>query len=149
MQHGDPAHSESAIAHILERTPEFPQMPKILIQGMQDKVVNPINQQQLLQQGLQLNRMETAMQVTALETPATAEGSRKPAHSYATSNYYGEKNTTGSGPYGKQPLLLRVTQIEQLDHAWSGGDASLPFNAKSGPDASKMLLDFFALHRRL
>ena len=45
-------------------------------------------------------------------------------------------------------IVLRVAQIEQLEHAWSGGDASLPFNAKAGPDASKLLLDFFARHQR-
>lgn len=152
MQHGDRAHSEDAIADLLRRKPAFPQMPKILIQGMRDKVVDPINQRQLLQQGLLLNRMDSAMQAPTRQTPATATGSRKPAHEYATSDYYGEKVGAERGGLDKladQTLLLRVAQIEQLDHAWSGGDASLPFNAKSGPDASKMMLDFFALHRRL
>jgi poly(hydroxyalkanoate) depolymerase family esterase len=157
MQHGDQASSEGAIADILERKPEFPQMPKILIQGMQDKVVDPVNQRQLLQQGLRLNRLESEIQAPAQQTPATAAGSRKPAHGYATSDYYGEKvdgekvgaEKRAAGKVAGQTLLLRVAQIEQLDHAWSGGDASLPFNEKNGPDASKMMLDFFALHRRL
>jgi poly(3-hydroxybutyrate) depolymerase len=152
MQHGDTAGSEDAIADILARQPGFPAMPQILIQGMEDRVVDPINQRQLLQQGLQLNRMASDAPASESVTPASASGSRKPANGYATSDYYGGqeakqglKQTTT--PVGE--LLLRVTRIEQLDHAWSGGDATLPFNAKAGPDASKMMLDFFALQQRL
>ncbi|UUZ47432.1 hypothetical protein LP420_29780 [Massilia sp. B-10] len=44
--------------------------------------------------------------------------------------------------------MLRVARIADLSHAWSGGDERLPYNAAPGPDASKMLLDFFARHRR-
>jgi poly(3-hydroxybutyrate) depolymerase len=44
--------------------------------------------------------------------------------------------------------MLRVAQIAELKHAWSGGDERLPYNAAGGPDASRMLLDFFARHRR-
>ncbi len=144
MQHGDPAGSAGAVAEILKRQPGFPAMPKILIQGMQDKVVDPINQRQLLEQGLQLNRMASDMPSSTQVTPASVAGSRKPANGYATSDYH---VGSGSKPVGE--LLLRVTRIEQLDHAWSGGDATLPFNAKAGPDASKMMLDFFALQQRL
>ena len=78
-------------------------------------------------------------------TPATLAGSRRPAHEYATSDYYAIDDQQGVA----RALLLRVTKIEQLDHAWSGGDASVPFNAKTGPDASKMMLDFFARHQRM
>ena len=146
MQHGDLAGSKGAIADLLQRQPGFPAMPKILIHGMQDQVVDPINQRQLLQQGLQLNRLASDLQSSTQVIAASAAGSRKPAQGYVTSDYraaQGEK----SKPAGD--LLLRVTRIEQLDHAWSGGDATLPFNAKAGPDASKMMLDFFALQQRL
>jgi poly(hydroxyalkanoate) depolymerase family esterase len=148
MQHGDPAGSKGAIAGILARQPGFPAMPKILIQGMQDKVVDPINQRQLLQQGLQLNRLASDLQSSTQVIAATAAGSRKPANGYATSDYHARRDVN-SKPKSTGDLLLRVTQIEQLDHAWSGGDATLPFNAKEGPDASKMMLDFFALQQRL
>jgi poly(3-hydroxybutyrate) depolymerase len=45
-------------------------------------------------------------------------------------------------------VLLRVTRIAGLGHAWSGGDPAFAFNAKAGPDASRMVLDFFGKHRR-
>jgi poly(hydroxyalkanoate) depolymerase family esterase len=145
MQYGNQAHTDGPIADILQRKPEFPRMPKILIQGMQDKVVDPINQRQLVQQGLLLNRLAHDAQASALVTPATLAGSRRPAHEYATNDYYAIDDQQGVA----RALLLRVTKIEQLDHAWSGGDASVPFNAKTGPDASKMMLDFFARHQRM
>jgi poly(hydroxyalkanoate) depolymerase family esterase len=159
MQHGDSAGSEDVIADLLARQPEFPAMPQILIQGMEDNVVDPINQRQLLQQGLQLNRMASNAPASESATPATAAGSRKPANAYTTSDYYCGQDARQSSKPSLKPgsrqsatpvgeLLLRVTRIEQLDHAWSGGDATLPFNAKAGPDASKMMLDFFALQRR-
>ena len=50
--------------------------------------------------------------------------------------------------YDGRKLLLRVAQIEQLEHAWSGGDEALAYNAKAGPDATKMMLDFFGRHHR-
>lgn len=148
MQHGDRAHSGDAIDDLLRRKPAFPQMPKIMIHGMQDKVVDPINQSQLLQQGLQLNRLASDLESSTRVIAASAAGSRRPANGYATSDYHARRDAKSKSKSAGD-LLLRVTRIEQLDHAWSGGDATLPFNAKAGPDASKMMLDFFALQRRL
>jgi len=45
-------------------------------------------------------------------------------------------------------LVLRECEVFKLDHAWSGGDCAWKYNACIGPDASKMMWDFFARHRR-
>ena len=45
-------------------------------------------------------------------------------------------------------VVLRVVRIAGLGHAWSGGDPAQAFNAKAGPDASRMVLEFFGRHRR-
>ena len=137
MQHGAASRAEIAIDEVLARQPMFPRLPTILLQGQQDSVVRPVNQAQLVRQSIRLNRMPATTRVTAERWAPGTEGSRNPAHGYALHDYEVEGD-----------LLLRVAQIEQLEHAWSGGDASLPFNAKAGPDASKMLLDFFARHQR-
>lgn len=133
MQHGAGPRGELAIREILARRPAFPLMPAILIQGEGDTVVRPVNQQQLVQQSLLLNGLPANTPVkTALKT---GRGSRHNAHRIQDF-YVGRK------------LLLRVASVDALDHAWSGGDASLAFNAAAGPDASKMMLDFFGRHRR-
>lgn len=70
--------------------------------------------------------------------PAGRVGSRNPGKAYEISDFYLRKK-----------LLLRVTRIAHLEHAWSGGDGRLRFNSPAGPDASKMMLELFARHRRI
>jgi poly(hydroxyalkanoate) depolymerase family esterase len=134
MQHGAGPQAASAIREILLRRPGFPLMPTILIQGEGDTVVRPVNQAQLVQQSLLLNRLPPGTQVTVVERAAKRGGSRN-AH---------EIRDYRAG----RKVLLRVARIAGLAHAWSGGDAALSYNAKAGPDASKMMVDFFSKHRR-
>lgn len=138
MQHGASQHMDGAIGAVLARRPAFPPLPTILIQGEGDKVVRPVNQAQLMRQSLLLNRMPGTTAVSVEAKPAGRPGSRKPANAHQIRDFY----------VGKK-LLLRVARIDALGHAWSGGDPSLHYNDKAGPDASKMMLDFFAKHRRV
>jgi poly(3-hydroxybutyrate) depolymerase len=123
--------ADLAAREVLLRQPQFPGMPAILIQGQGDSVVRPINQVQLARQSLLLNGLADAAKIT--EKPQGRGGSR---NAHRLHDFYAGRK------------LLRVARIEQLEHAWSGGDASLAYNAKAGPDASKMMLDFFSRHQR-
>ena len=42
-------------------------------------------------------------------------------------------------------LAARLVEIDDVGHAWSGGDASLPFNDAAGPDATAMAGAFLDL----
>jgi poly(hydroxyalkanoate) depolymerase family esterase len=133
MQHGAGLRVERAIHEVLLREPRFPAMPAILIQGMGDQVVRPINQSQLTRQSLMLNRLQVGADYKVTHKAGRGNShNRQDIHDF----YIGRK------------LILRVAQVARLEHAWSGGDPSLAFNAKAGPDASKMMLDFFGRHRR-
>ena len=44
-------------------------------------------------------------------------------------------------------VLLRSILIDGLGHAWSGGDARHKFFDPTGPDASRLILEFLLLHR--
>jgi poly(3-hydroxybutyrate) depolymerase len=44
-------------------------------------------------------------------------------------------------------LLVRSLLIDGMGHAWSGGDARLPYNDASGPDASRLIIEFLLQHR--
>lgn len=138
MQHGASLRADGAIAEILAHKPGFPQMPAIVIQGEDDRIVRPINMAHLTRQSLLLNRAPADTHITVAFKPGGRPGSPNPANAHQIRDFY----------VGKK-LLLRVAQIERLDHAWSGGDPSLSFNAKAGPDASKMMLDFFSRHIRV
>jgi poly(hydroxyalkanoate) depolymerase family esterase len=143
MRHGAPAHADAAIRSLLRRRSEtslstgtgaMPPMPALLIQGDDDKVVHAINQQQLARQWLQLNGL--ALGAAARVTVKRAgRGGR--SNAYEISDYL----------VGRK-VILRVARIAGLGHEWSGGDPALKFNAKTGPDASRMMLEFFSRHRR-
>ncbi|TFW17206.1 PHB depolymerase family esterase [Duganella callida] len=134
MKNGAPGmRPDLAVQEILQRHPEFPGMPAILLQGEGDGVVHPINQAQLMRQSLQLNRLAGLAKIT--HKPRGRGGSR---NAHQLHEFY----------EGRKPIL-RVVQIEQLEHAWSGGDPALSFNQRAGPDASRMMLEFFRHHQRV
>jgi len=117
--------ADIAVQEVLRRHPQFPGMPAILFQGESDNVVRSINQIQLTRQSLLLNRLSSPAKVTE-------------RRHYRLLDYYEGRK-----------LLLRVAQVYKLEHAWSGGDPAFKFNDRSGPNASKMMLEFFARHRRV
>jgi poly(hydroxyalkanoate) depolymerase family esterase len=133
LRHGAPLRADAAIADVRRRG-TMPPLPALLIQGTDDQVVNPVNQEQLARQWLQLNGLPAGPATSIAVKPAGRGGSRN-AH---------EIHDYGAG---RKPVL-RVVRIAGLGHAWSGGDPALKFNAKAGPDASRMMLAFFGKHRR-
>lgn len=134
MQHGGGLRADLAVREVLARHGKFPGMPTILIAGEGDSVVRPINQIQLARQGLALNGLapDAAAKITH-----KAQGASARHNAHRIDDFYAGRK-----------LLLRVARIDALDHAWSGGDSALKFNAKAGPDATKMMLEFFARHQR-
>ncbi len=133
MQHGASHRVDSAIEEVLLRRPGFPPLPTILFQGEDDHVVRPVNQAQLTRQAMLLNRLPHGSPVEVASKLGT-----KSSHPYRVHDVYSDRR-----------LILRVAQIAELKHAWSGGDERLTYNSGAGPDASKMLLDFFSKHRRI
>ena len=137
MQRGNLKAAVAAIdAVTAARSAPFPPMPALLIQGRQDNIVRPVNLVQLTLQFCRLNRLDASQRQQALSHPAGRTA--RAAHAYDTVDYRVGRKT-----------LLRVCEVAQLEHAWSGGDAAYRFNARKGPDASRMLWQFFAPHRRV
>jgi poly(hydroxyalkanoate) depolymerase family esterase len=143
MRHGAPVQADAAIPGVLQRRAvqaapavarPMPPMPAILIQGDDDPVVHPVNQQQLARQWLQLNGLPAGPATRIVAKPAGRGGSR---HAHEIHDYLAGRK-----------VLLRVVRIAGLRHAWSGGDPAFEFNAKAGPDASRMMLEFLGRHRR-
>ncbi|HEX7986312.1 MAG TPA: PHB depolymerase family esterase [Duganella sp.] len=134
MRHGGGVRADMAVREVMARQPHFPGMPTILIQGEGDSVVRPINQAQLAKQSMALNGLGAVAEPKVTQR-ARGRGGRHNAHRI-------------DDFYAGRKLLLRVARIEQLEHAWSGGDEALAYNAKAGPDASKMMMEFFARHHR-
>jgi poly(3-hydroxybutyrate) depolymerase len=45
--------------------------------------------------------------------------------------------------------VMRTYQVADLNHAWSGGDDTVPFNAAHGLEASREIWRFFEAQQRL
>ena len=140
MRHGAAVQADAAIPGLLQRRAmqatarPMPPMPAILIQGEDDQVVHPVNQQQLARQWLQLNGLPAGPAPRIAVKPAGRGGSR---NAHEIHDYLAGRK-----------VVLRVVRIAGLRHAWSGGDPALKFNADAGPDASRMILEFVGRHRR-
>ena len=105
----------------------YPGMPAIVLQGDDDRVVAPVNGEQLVAQFLRLNRLAGAAAGAAEEA---CDGCRMREYRRA----------------GRS--VVRSCRVAGLDHAWSGGDDAVPFHSATGPDASAMIWSFFAGKRR-
>ena len=120
------------VRNLLLRNKTLLEMPTLIIQGDADSLVRPVNARDLTQQAREFNRMK-------LDTGAaiTFRPARGKCDTYRLSDYRKGRK-----------LLIRLCQIENLGHAWSGGDAVFRFNKAIGPDASRMCWEFFKHHRR-
>lgn len=109
-----------------------PGMPAIVVQGDQDAVVAPVNAEQLTVQFLRLNGLadEHGVRPDVASREAARDG-----HVVQDYTRHGEN-------------VVRLCRVADLDHAWSGGDDTVPFHSAMGPDASAMIWDFFEGHRR-
>jgi poly(hydroxyalkanoate) depolymerase family esterase len=109
-----------------------PGMPAIVVQGDQDGVVAPINAEQLTVQFLRLNGLADAGGVR----PDVA--AREAARDDHVVQDYARRGES----------VVRLCRVSNLDHAWSGGDDTVPFHSATGPDASAMIWNFFEGRRR-
>jgi poly(hydroxyalkanoate) depolymerase family esterase len=109
-------------------------MPSIVIHGDRDAVVRRINARQLGQQ-LQIINAAVITREPTHHSVAARTGGRSPKRAYTTTTHCA----------GRKPQLVQC-DISALGHAWSGGDDSVSFSAREGPDATLMMWAFFVRH---
>jgi len=109
-----------------------PGMPALVVHGDDDTVVAPVNAEQLTAQLLRLNGLADARGVRPGVASWQAERDGHVVHNYAR----------------RGESVVRLCRVADLDHAWSGGDDTVPFHSATGPDASAMIWSFFSRHRR-
>ncbi|MFC7518947.1 alpha/beta hydrolase family esterase [Herbaspirillum sp. GCM10030257] len=138
MQTGAGSQGRRAINALLERTSNIPPLPAVVIHGRDDAVVRPVNANQVALQFQVLNRLDSADAKPVVLKNGKQRAGRNLSNPYRILDHYRGRK-----------LMLRVYDIERLGHAWSGGDSVLRFNASEGPDASRLMWDFFKRHQRL
>ena len=102
-------------------------MPLLVMQGMRDASVNPRNAHQLLEQWLGM----------ALPAPASTEGGSVAAEG----GYHWRHDRL---PETATAPRVEALWVEELGHAWSGGAPAGSFTDPHGPDATAVMLRFFA-----
>lgn len=139
MQHGG-LRPEAAISEWMRLHPPMRPIPAILISGTDDRIVRAVNLRQLERQFIHLNQaMPLAMSLIG-QPLVEREFGRRPTGALRKLRMKIKDHRAG------RKLMVRSVEIEGLGHAWSGGDEGVRFNAK-GPDASRMMLEFFARHQ--
>ena len=118
-----------------ERGPAGVFVPTLVIHGNNDRTVNPVNAGQIVEQA----------RLAAGNGAATQPLIERPPRRIASGSRAYEQQDYASGGQ----VVLRRILIENLDHAWSGGDGRHPFNDPEGPDASRLIWDFVRDFRRL
>ncbi|RDK08902.1 extracellular catalytic domain type 1 short-chain-length polyhydroxyalkanoate depolymerase [Cupriavidus lacunae] len=132
MQQGS-ASEPSWLLDAAGATPGGPEMPALVIHGLADDAVHPVNGRLLARQFLAYNGLEDRLAGTP--TPPDPDGETP-----------GRSHEYRFGRWRRD--LVTLVEVEGLDHAWSGGDASYGYHSEIGPDASRMMWQFFRQHRR-
>ncbi|WP_321883004.1 extracellular catalytic domain type 1 short-chain-length polyhydroxyalkanoate depolymerase [Paraburkholderia bannensis] len=111
---------------------QHPGMAALIVQGGNDAVVAPVNAEQLTTQFLHLNDLADGEGVRQGVVSHEHDGDGYTVHDYLRDG----------------ASVVRLCVVDALDHAWSGGDDTVPFHSATGPDASALIWDFFEMQRR-
>ncbi|RZT36272.1 extracellular catalytic domain type 1 short-chain-length polyhydroxyalkanoate depolymerase [Cupriavidus agavae] len=115
-------------------TPGGPEMPAIVLHGLDDDAVHPVNGRLLARQFLAYNGLGDRL------------GQRLESANDAPSMQEGDCREARFGRAGRD--LVSLVEVAGLGHAWSGGDAAVAYHSALGPDASWLMWQFFRQHRR-
>jgi poly(hydroxyalkanoate) depolymerase family esterase len=107
-------------------------VPALILHGKDDRTVVPVNAVYLARQFLSFN---------GGEVPSDA-----PLPSPGRLSLPWRSNGADGDYYVGRRLAVRLLMVPGLGHAWSGGDAVHPFFSAEGPDATRLVCDFFAGH---
>jgi poly(hydroxyalkanoate) depolymerase family esterase len=110
-------------------------MPTIVVHGMGDRVVAPVNGEQLVAQWLTANRLASSEPFEAdPRRPTSTEAGRADGGLAFTRRRWTDRR---GGP------LVEHLSVHGLAHAWSGGTANGSFTDPNGPSATDAIWDFF------
>jgi poly(hydroxyalkanoate) depolymerase family esterase len=134
MKHGSRASPENTARQALAQK-EFAFVPVMVIHGNKDGTVNPVNADQVVEQFMAMARL--------------SDGGNAALSEFTSSQYGGDRYPYEIRDYRREDrLLLRKVLVEGLDHSWSGGNGEHAFNDPHGPDASRMIWEFFTDFQR-
>jgi poly(hydroxyalkanoate) depolymerase family esterase len=113
-------------------------MPSITVHGTADRVVNPINGEQVVRQWIAANRhVAQATYPAKFDTPTSDEEKTAPGGmSYRVRTW---NDVNGN-------VVQKYWVVIGMDHAWSGGSVLGSFTDPRGPNATEAMYEFFDRH---
>ena len=112
---------------------EFAFVPAMVIHGSKDDVVGIVNAGQVVEQFVAMAQHDGKAEFTTTLQQVT------PSDGYG----YEIEDHAQDGQ-----VMVRKVVVEGMGHAWSGGSQKHPYNDPKGPDASRMIWEFFSQHSR-
>lgn len=116
--------------------PDAPAIPAIILHGNQDTVVNRKNADLLVRQFLGWDGYfgeSDDWEEAPIEAVEDALVKTRYGHPYILRDYCRPSR-----------VQVRECEVVGMGHAWSGGDSTLPYHDELGPDASALMVEFFA-----
>ncbi|UOQ95662.1 PHB depolymerase family esterase [Halobacillus shinanisalinarum] len=111
-------------------------LPVIAIHGTSDYTVNSVNAEQVITQWSVTNYLAANGTEDGWidDTPEHTESLQVPSgRSYTMSNYQGRDGQ----------VWMKKVLVQGMGHAWSGGSAQGSYTDPQGPDASRLMVEFF------
>lgn len=115
-------------------------MPVAVWHGLGDTVVHPLNGDGVLRQFARYNDLADDGQANGsigTQAPELRNGQVNGGYAFSVARY----------AFRGRPLL-EYYRVDTMGHAWSGGKDGLPFSDAKGPDASRLIWEFFSRHSR-
>ncbi|MEW5862407.1 MAG: PHB depolymerase family esterase [Pseudomonadota bacterium] len=113
-------------------------LPALILHGGADPAVAPVNAERLVRQFLLFNGMP-AQELAAQSLPQPARRQLLPQP--------GSLGAELRDWHIAGRLAVRLIEIEGLGHAWSGGAAGMDYFDPRGPDATRLVWEFFGAVR--
>lgn len=129
------------------REHQLPPPPLLVIHGDADDRVHPKNADQLFDLWASLNQAETTDPLPRMQRGFNASPTQRAFRAVSiTAPESAPDRHDANDTQGFK--LAESVRINGLQHAWSGGNAALPFNDALGPDASKLIVAFARLDKQ-
>jgi poly(hydroxyalkanoate) depolymerase family esterase len=110
-------------------------LPALILHGSADAAVAPVNAERLVRQFLLFNGVAPSeLPDDSLPQPARREALAQPEALLAELRDW---HIAGR-------LAVRAIEVEGLGHAWAGGAAAMDYFDPRGPDATRLVWDFFS-----
>jgi poly(hydroxyalkanoate) depolymerase family esterase len=129
------------------REHQLPPPPLLIVHGDADDHVHTKNADQLFDLWASLNQAETTVPLPRKQQDINATAKRR---GYRVTNITAPESAADRHDANDTQgfKLAESVRVKGLQHAWSGGNAALPFNDALEPDASKLIVAFARLDKQ-